>query len=108
MGHIDIAEVQTAECKLALFEAINRTSKFAFVQLVESANRITASTFLVALIAAVPYEIHSTVVFTQFSPRAEGAQRPTICSVRKVRRRSERPALADLDPFPFLADFLRS
>ena len=35
--HIDIAEVQTAEGKLYLFVAIDRTSKFAFVQLVEKA-----------------------------------------------------------------------
>ncbi len=51
--HIDIAEVQTAEGKLYLFVAIDRTSKFAFVQLVESATRVTASAFLEALIAAV-------------------------------------------------------
>ena len=57
--HIDIAEVQTAEGKLYLFVAIDRTSKFAFVQLVESANRVTASAFLVALIATVPYKIHT-------------------------------------------------
>src|SRR5271156_2282765 len=57
--HIDIAEVQTAEGKLYLFVAIDRTSKFAFVQLVESANRVTASAFLTALIAAVPYKIHT-------------------------------------------------
>lgn len=57
--HIDIAEVQTAEGKLHLFVAIDRTSKFAFVQLVESATRVTASSFLVALIAAVPYKIHT-------------------------------------------------
>ena len=47
--HIDIAEVQTAEGKLYLFVAIDRTSKFAFVQLVGEANRVTASAFLVAL-----------------------------------------------------------
>jgi transposase InsO family protein len=57
--HIDIAEVQTAEGKLYLYVAIDRTSKFAFVQLVTSANRVTASAFLVALIAAVPYKIHT-------------------------------------------------
>lgn len=56
--HIDIAEVQTVQGKLYLFVAIDRTSKFAFVQLVEKANRVTASAFLVALIAAVPYKIH--------------------------------------------------
>jgi hypothetical protein len=38
--HIDIAEVQTAEGKLYLFVAIDRTGKFAFVQLVD---RPTAS-----------------------------------------------------------------
>lgn len=55
--HIDIAEVQTAEGKLYLFVAIDRTSKFAFVQLVESASRVTASAFLEALVEAVPYRI---------------------------------------------------
>ncbi|MCA3151296.1 MAG: IS481 family transposase [Rhodocyclaceae bacterium] len=57
--HIDIAEVQTAEGKLHLYVAIDRTSKFAFAQLVAKANRITASAFLVALIKAVPYKIHT-------------------------------------------------
>jgi transposase InsO family protein len=71
--HIDIAEVQTAEGKLYLFVAIDRTSKFAFVQLVESANRVTASAFLVALIAAVPYKIHTILtdngIQFRFAPR---------------------------------------
>src|SRR6201997_2529861 len=59
--HIDIAEVQTAEGKLYLFVAIDRTSKLAFVQLVEKANRVTAAAFLVALIKAVPYKIHTVL-----------------------------------------------
>jgi len=59
--HIDIAEVQTAEGKLYLFVAIDRTSKFAFAQLVESATRVTASAFLEALVAAVPYRIHTVL-----------------------------------------------
>jgi transposase InsO family protein len=70
---IDIAEVQTAEGKLYLYVAIDRTSKFAFVQLVRKTGRSSASTFLVALIAAVPYKIHTVltdngVQFT-FPPR---------------------------------------
>ncbi len=36
--HIDIAEVRTAEGKLYLFVAIDRTSKFAFVELHEKAD----------------------------------------------------------------------
>jgi transposase-like protein len=59
--HIDIAEVQTAQGKLFLFVAIDRTSKFAFAQLAEKANRVTASAFLTALIEAVPYKIHTVL-----------------------------------------------
>jgi len=59
--HIDIAEVQTAEGKLYLFVAIDRTSKFAFVQSAEKADRVTASAFLTALVAAVPYKIHTVL-----------------------------------------------
>ena len=59
--HIDLAEVQTAEGKLHLYVAIDRTSKFAFTQLVDKANRRTATAFLEALIAAVPYRIHTVL-----------------------------------------------
>jgi hypothetical protein len=59
--HIDIAEVQTAEGKLYLYVAIDRTSKFAFVQLVAKTGRTSASAFLVALIEAVPYKIHTVL-----------------------------------------------
>ena len=41
--------------------AIDRTSKFAFVQLVDNANRVTASAFLTALVKAVPYKIHTVL-----------------------------------------------
>ena len=59
--HIDLAEVQTAEGKLYLYVAIDRTSKFAFVQLVKKTGRTSASAFLEALIAAVPYKIHTVL-----------------------------------------------
>lgn len=52
--HIDIAEVQTAEGKLYLYVAIDRTSKFAFVQLVRKSGSTSASAFLVALIEPGP------------------------------------------------------
>jgi transposase InsO family protein len=55
--HIDIAEVRTQEGKLYLYVAIDRTSKFAFVWLVDRANTVTAREFLDALVAAVPYKI---------------------------------------------------
>lgn len=56
--HIDIAQVSTEEGKLSLFVAIDRTSKFAFVRLVESAGKMEAAQFLRDLAAAVPYRIH--------------------------------------------------
>jgi transposase InsO family protein len=59
--HIDIAEVQTAEGKLYLYVGIDRTSKFTFVQLVKKTGKTSASAFLEALIAAVPYTIHTVL-----------------------------------------------
>lgn len=59
--HIDIAELRTAGGKLYLFIAIDRTSKFAFVRLVERANTKAASAFLDELVAAVPYVIHTVL-----------------------------------------------
>jgi hypothetical protein len=59
--HIDISEVQIAEGKLHASVAIARTGKFAFVEIVQKTGRTSASTFLVALIAAVPYKIHTAI-----------------------------------------------
>ncbi len=71
--HIDIAQVSTGEGKLSLFVAIDRTSKFAFVRLVESAGKMEAAQFLRALVEVVPYRIH--IVLTdngvQFTPRKQ-------------------------------------
>lgn len=60
-SHIDIAEVRTAEGKLYLYVAIDRTSKFAFVKVVRKTGRTSASAFFVALIEAVPYKIHTVL-----------------------------------------------
>jgi transposase InsO family protein len=59
--HIDIAEVRTAQGKLYLFVAIDRTSKFAFVELHERATTRIAADFLHALVKAVPYKIHTVL-----------------------------------------------
>jgi len=77
--HIDIAEFQTAEGKLYLYVAIDRTSKFAFVQLVKKTGRTSASAFLKALIQAVPYKIHTVLTDNaiQFTFPPRYADRPT-------------------------------
>lgn len=59
--HIDIAEVQTAEGKLYLFVAIDRTSKFAYVELHQRATKLIAAQFLANLINAVPYAVHTVL-----------------------------------------------
>jgi transposase InsO family protein len=77
--HIDIAEVRTAEGKLHLFVAIDRTSKFAFVHLAERANTMTARAFLEALIEAVPYRIHTILTDNgiQFADLPKNRKGPT-------------------------------
>lgn len=59
--HIDIAEVRTAEGRLYLFVAIDRTSKFAYVELHERATTSVSRKFLFNLIAVVPYKIHTVL-----------------------------------------------
>jgi hypothetical protein len=57
--HIDIAEVQTVEGRLYLFVAIDRTSKFTFVELHSKAMRRVAADFLRNVADAVPYKINT-------------------------------------------------
>lgn len=57
--HIDIAEVSTEEGKLYLFVAIDRTSKFAYVELLQKYGKMEAAQFLRNLIKTVPYKLHT-------------------------------------------------
>ena len=59
--HIDIGEVRTEEGKLYMLVAVDRTSKFAFVELHERVSRKTAADFLQRLIEAVPYKVHTVL-----------------------------------------------
>ena len=77
--HIDLAEVRTAEGKLYLFVAIDRTSKFAFVELVERADIRAAAAFLESLVAAVPYRLHTVLTDNgiQFADLPKNRKGPT-------------------------------
>ena len=77
--HIDIAEVRTQQGRLYLFVAIDRTSKFAFVELHEKATMRVASDFLRALIKAVPYKIHTVLTDNgiQFADLPRNRSKPT-------------------------------
>jgi hypothetical protein len=79
--HIDIAEVRTEQGKLHMFVAIDRTSKFAFVELHEKAPTAISREFLLRLIEAVPYKIHTVLTDNgiQFTtPGAGGSAVPLI------------------------------
>jgi transposase InsO family protein len=102
--HLDIAEVHTEEGRLYLFVAIDRTSKFAFVELHEKATRRVAGNFLRALAAAVPYKVHTVLTDngTHFTdPTGDGWTPEDIEAMRaeKVlfRCHAFEAACADLD-----------
>ena len=75
--HIDIAEGRTAEGKLHMFVAIDRTSKFAFVELHEKATTAVSREFLLRLIEAVPYKsIPCSPTMASSSQRLAPVDRP--------------------------------
>lgn len=71
--------MQTAEGKLYLYVAIDRTSKFAFVHLGGQATTRTASDFRDALLAALPYKLHTVLTDngTQFADIPKSRNGPT-------------------------------
>jgi len=75
--HIDIAEVQTAEGRLYLLVAIDRTSKFAFVELHKKATRRCAA-------ARLQCERHRRGVPRSHAPRSSRSLcRPACSSCRR-------------------------
>lgn len=89
--YIDIVEVQTAEGKLYLFVAIDRTSKFAFARLVTRTTGAAARLFLDELIAVVPYRIHTP--YRQWHPVRRSAEEPlwSDCQIAWVSMRPHLP-----------------
>jgi Integrase core domain len=87
--HIDIAEVRTEQGKLHLFVAIDRTSKFAFVELHEKATTKVAADFLRHLIAAVPYKIHTVLTDNGIQFTIPGAGASAVSEIKKALMRGE-------------------
>jgi transposase InsO family protein len=59
--HIDLAEVRTAEGKLNLFVALDRTSKLVRRRVEKRAGKMEAAQFLRDLLQAPPYRIHTVL-----------------------------------------------
>ena len=87
--HVDIAEVRTGEGKLHMFVAIDRTSKFAFVELHERATQRAAKEFLEHLIEAVPYKIHTVLTDNGVQFTTPGAGGSAVPEIRKAIARKE-------------------
>lgn len=83
-----------------MFVAIDRTSKFAFVELHEKATTAVSRDFLLRLIAAVPYKIHTVLTDNgiQFTtPGAGGSAVPLIKEGERFRAHAFEYACATND-----------
>ena len=96
--HIDIAEVRTAEGKLYLFVAIDRTSKLTYAELHKTQQRAIAVGFLIRLTKKVPYRIHTVLTDNgvQFANRAQDRWNgrhlfDRICARYGIEHRRTRP-----------------
>jgi transposase InsO family protein len=83
--HIDIAEVRTSEGKLHLFVAIDRTSKFAHVELHAKATTVISKQFLDNLVAAVPCAIRTVLTDNGIQFTDSAGQSWTPADIRKMR-----------------------
>src|SRR5215212_4517190 len=57
--HVDACELRLAEGKVHLFLAIDRVTKFAYVELHARADMMTGAAFLRGVVAAFPYALHT-------------------------------------------------
>ena len=88
--HIDIAEVRTEEGKLYLFVAIDRTTKFAFIELHEKATTRVSGDFLRHLIEAVPYKVHTVLTDNGIHFTTPGAGGSAVPDIKAAMERGER------------------
>ena len=91
--HIDTAEVRTEDGKLHMFAAIDRSSKFVFVELHERATRSIACQFLSDLIKAVPYQIHTVLTDNSLPGLEPGA---SSFAIRRTTVTGRQPATWDI------------
>ena len=59
--HIDICQVATAEGKVYLYVAIDRTSKYVYAEMHDNQTMLNAQAFLNNLVSIVPYKIHKVL-----------------------------------------------
>ena len=88
--HIDLAEVRTEQGKLYMFVAIDRTSKFAFVELHENSRTATSRDFLLRLIEAVPYKIYTVLTDNGIQFTTPGGGGSAVPLIKEAMANGER------------------
>jgi hypothetical protein len=76
--HIDISELRLAQGKLNMFLAIDRVSKFTYVEFRDDAGKMNGADFLRGAVQAFPYAIHTVLTTAWHSPTCQrtGADQP--------------------------------
>ena len=97
--HIDSCELRSAEGKLHMFLAIDRVSKFVYVEFYDSPGKAEGSAFLRGVVKAFPYQIRRVltdngVAFTKnASTRYDMMQHPfdRVCDENGIEHRLTKP-----------------
>ena len=59
--HIDVSELRLAQGKLNMFLAIDRVSKFIYVEFRDDAGKMNGADFLRGVVSAFPYAIYTVL-----------------------------------------------
>jgi len=59
--HMDSSELRLVEGKLNMFLAVDRVSKFTYVEFRDDARRLNGADFLRGVVAAFPYAMHTVL-----------------------------------------------
>jgi len=102
--HIDICELRLAEGKINMFLAIDRVSKFTYVEFHENAGKMNGSDFLRNVVKAFPYKIHTVLTdngmaFADLPNNRNGASRrylgahifDRVCTDNGIEHRLSKP-----------------
>lgn len=102
--HIDSCELRHADGKLVLFLAIDRVSKFTYVEFHNSAGKTQGADFLRNVVAAFPYKIHKVLTdngsaFADLPKNREGPTRrllgphvfDRVCQEHGIEHRLTKP-----------------
>src|SRR5262249_13347016 len=78
--HIDVCELRWAAGKVHMFLAIDRVSKFAYVELHPAATMLAGAEFLRGVVAAFPYRLHTVLTDNgiPFTDQPRNRSGPTV------------------------------